>query len=248
MIKQKKILITGAAKRIGKTIAQHFSALGYEVIIHYNKSKNDAEKLQKEITELGGIAYTVSCPLENHEELSNLVQNINEMHGTINVLVNNASSYEIDNFKTATHHNFHQQMDINFFGNTILCREFAKQNIKNEELNIINIIDYAVLNPDGSKFFSYMMAKTCMLQLTVMLAKELAPRIRVNAIGPGPVLQNIHQRQEHFDKLWKRTPLCRPVDFTEIAKTIEFLVSTPSITGQMLLLDSGLHLQGAIYD
>ena len=132
-------------------------------------------------------------------------------------------------------------MNINLYAPLLLSKEFKKQLPKKSSGHIINILDQNVINPDTS-FFSYSISKSALLSATIIMAKSFAPNIRVNAIGPGPTLKNIHQSKKHFDKSLKKTLLKIGSPPEEIAKTVKFLLESKSITGQFIAVDGGEHL------
>jgi NAD(P)-dependent dehydrogenase (short-subunit alcohol dehydrogenase family) len=240
----KIVLITGAAKRIGKTIACSMADSGWDVAVHYNNSQNEAEDVVKYIKSKGVRACTVKANLINEAQIRSVFKQVNEKLGVASCLVNNASILKndaIDNFSSTT---WSENMAINLYAPTILMQEFAQQLSSGMSGNIINMLDYAVLRyPE--KFMSYTASKSALWTLTQQLAISLATRrIRINGIGPGKILQNIYENTENFTKGRAAGPLGYDSSPEEISQAIEFIISSPSMTGQMIALDGGKHLVG----
>lgn len=241
-IKYKKtVLITGAAKRIGKAIARGMATDGWRVVLHYGTSRDDAESLVELIREDGGDAITLQADLCDEEQTESLIPKAFRLVGPISCLINNASLFEEDTAETASRESWDAHMQINLRSPFILIQALREQLPDDLEGNVINIVDQCVRNltPD---FLSYTLSKAGLWTLTQTLALSLAPQIRVNAIGPGPVLANSRQTEEAFIKQWSSLPLSRSVSPHEIVGAIKFLIDSPSITGQLFALDSGQHL------
>jgi NAD(P)-dependent dehydrogenase (short-subunit alcohol dehydrogenase family) len=234
-------LVTGGAVRIGRAIALRLAADGYSVAIHYRNSSADAVEVARLISEAGGNAASFHARLENHEDICRLIPAISETLGPVTCLVNNASLFRDDNFQTMTREDWDVHMNVNLRTPLFLAQRFAAQLPPEAEGNIINIIDQRVMRPNPM-FFSYTISKAALWAATQTLAQALAPRIRVNAIGPGPVLRSIHQTSEDFSREWRSTLLGRGAAPEEIAEAVAFILNSPSMTGQMLALDGGQHL------
>ena len=237
---KKNILITGGAQRIGKEISFFFAKRGWNIAIHFNKSKKEALAVQKEIIKIGVKCSIVQANLSKYNEVKSIIKKVSKKIGTINCLVNCASIFENDDIKKFNNQKWHSHFDINLKAPAILCSEFTKQkNINNS--NIINIIDQRVfkLTP---YFFSYTLSKAGLQTLTKILAMKFAPNIRVNAIAPGPVMQNKRQSKLHFEKQFKNTILQKQVRIEDICSAIEFIINNHSITGMTIPVDSGQNL------
>ncbi len=241
MLKKRNIFITGGAKRIGATMSETLSALNCNVIIHYNKSASAAEKLCMKINKIKELAYCVKADLSNEKETKEAFKKAQLKFGYIDCLINNASVFEYDNLKSITSNSWNKHMSANLSAPLVLSKLF-KENLP-EKLNgdIINILDQRVLNLTPH-FLSYTISKSALWTLTRTLALELAPKIKVNAIGPGPVIKSKFQSNKDFVKQCKNMPLKIGSNSNEIAKTVIFLLSIPSITGQIITLDGGQHL------
>lgn len=237
------VLITGAAKRLGRAIALDLAASGWPVVIHYNESKTAACRLKDEIEAAGGRAEIVQADLSIADESFNLIQRAENLIGPIGVLVNNASVFEWDDLTTATSSSFEHHMEVHLKSPLLLCQHFADRLPDRAGGTILNVIDSRVLNP-SPRHLTYTLSKTGLWNLTQILAEEFAPRIRVNAIGPGPILPEAGRTEEHFRDRCSQLPLQRPASLTEVCETIRFLLSQKAITGQMIALDGGEHLTG----
>lgn len=234
--------ITGGAKRIGAAIARALVAAGYPVVLHYNRSHTEAESLCRELQAQGAKAALVQGDLNDLNALNALYGRACEAFGPPGLLINNASLFVPDTVPTLEADLFSQHLATNLQAPLLLARAFAEYLPHGENGAIINLIDQRVLRPDPG-FFSYAISKAALHHATKMLAQALAPRIRVNAIGPGPVLPNVHEGDTAFAQEAAETLLQRPVPVEEIARAVVFLAQAPNITGQMLAVDSGQHLR-----
>lgn len=239
-------LITGSARRIGRGLALDLAARGWRVAIHYERSSREAETVAAEIRCLGATAVTVGADLVDAGATGSLVERAAEALGTPLVcLVNNASLFEHDDIASLTSESFDRHLAINLKAPVLLTQALARQVPAGVEGNVVNLIDQRVwrLTPD---FVSYTLAKSGLWTATRTLAQALAPRVRVNAIGPGPVLQSIHQTPEDFAAEVASTPLGRGTTIAEIAAALRFILESPAMTGQMIALDGGQHLDWRI--
>lgn len=235
-------LITGAADRIGAAIATRLATEGYAVMIHYRSSGEKAQDLADAIGADGGRAEIVQADLARREDRMGLIARATEPFGPLSVLVNNASLFEPDSVDTLHEDLWDLHMAVHAEAPAFLSRDFAAQLPESEKGNIVNIIDERVLSlsPDH---FSYTLSKSLLWTATRTLAQSLAPAIRVNAIGPGPTLANTRQTEAQFRASRKRLPLETGADPQEIAQGVVAILNLPSMTGQMLALDGGEHLQ-----
>lgn len=234
-------LITGAARRIGRHIAQDLARDGWAVAIHCNTSRGDAEALKAEIEAEGGKAVIVQGDLARADVPERLVGEARAALGPISCLVNNASRFEPDEAVSVTLDSWTQHLDTNLRAPVFLAQSFAAQLPADMPGNIINIIDQRVwkLTP---KFFSYTASKSALWTVTQTMAQALAPRIRVNAIGPGPALPNVRMDEEDFARQSRLTLLKRGTSPQEISAAVKYILSAPAMTGQMIVLDGGQHL------
>jgi len=237
----KTALITGGAQRIGKGLVQGLAADGWAVAIHYGTSKEAANSLVAEITRDGGRAVAVGCDLSRADVAETLFAQAETALGPIGLLINSASLFQEDSAETVSAESFDAHMAVNLRAPVLLARAFADRLPDSEAGNIINIIDQRVwrLTP---RFLSYTAAKAGLWTVTQTLAQALAPRIRVNAIGPGPAMANERQAAKDFDEQVAAVPLGRGPDIPEFQRAVRFILESPSLTGQMLALDGGQHL------
>ena len=236
----RKIIITGAATRIGAAIAKKLSGPKIEIVIHYNKSKSKAERLKKELNKDGTVVYLIKADLGKEKEVQKLIKLSKSKLKYFDCLINNASLFENDKLENFTVKSWGIHLNANLKAPALLSRGFAN-NIKGKNNNIINIIDQRVfkLTP---YFFSYTLSKTGLYTLTKTSAMSLAPNIRVNGIAPGPTIKNKRQSEKHFKKQYLATPLRRKVDVEQICNAVDFFIKNRSITGQVLAVDSGQSL------
>ena len=237
----KSALITGAGRRIGRAIALDLAEAGWTVAIHYNRSGDEAAEVAKEISAAGGKAVTMQADLELEEDAARLIGRAGDEIGPLGCLINNASVFEKDTPQTATKESWERHMQVNLRAPFQLTQAFAEQLPDDVFGNVINLIDQRVWNVTPH-FTSYTVSKVALWGLTQTLALALAPKIRINAIGPGPTLPSIHQTEQQFEHQWSKLPLSRPVMQEEICRAVRFLLNAPSITGQMIVLDGGEHL------
>lgn len=238
---QTNVLITGAAHRIGRTIAFDLAANGYGVAVHYNESELGADEVVSQIIDSGGHAVAIKADLSREDEVNSIVPAVVDALGPLTVLVNNASMFENDTIQDCSRESWDKHMEVNLRAPLVLSHHFQRQLPDGLEGNIINILDQRVWNLTPY-FMSYTLSKSALWTLTQTLALALAPRIRVNGIGPGPTLKNPRQSDEDFMRQWAETPMGRRVMPDEIADAVRFLIHAPSMTGQMLALDAGQHL------
>jgi NAD(P)-dependent dehydrogenase (short-subunit alcohol dehydrogenase family) len=234
-------LITGAARRIGRQIATDLAAQGYAVAIHYNGSGEDAAAVVEEIRNSGGQAQRLQGDLADPQVPHRLIREAVEAFGGLSLLVNNASRFEPDEIGSITLDSWSQHLDTNLRAPVFLAQAFAAALPPEASGNIINIVDQRVwkLNP---RFFSYTLSKAALWDVTRTLAQGLAPRIRVNSIGPGPALPSPRMDQNEFEKQAALTLLQNGTSPKEISAAVTFILSAPAMTGQMIVLDGGQHL------
>ena len=231
----KLALITGSSIRIGKYIAQKLAYDGWKIALHYHTSEREAYELAKELLPLSDV-MVFKADLTKAEEATRLMLEVKQQMGEVTLLINNASIYKNDNLANLNSHNFEQNLNIHLSSPLYLA-----QAMKDIDGNIINIIDSDVTH-NMNKFFSYSLSKRALFELTKMMAYSLAPSIRVNAIAPGPILFNEELNKELFDRLVEESLLKIKAELQDLYQTIQFLISTPSITGQCIFLDGGRHL------
>ncbi len=237
----KSVLVTGSAKRIGRRLALDLAGEGWDVAVHCNASFAEAQDVAAAIRAMGRRAVIVRGDLSHADVADRLIREAAQGLGGLSCLINNASLFEPDEVGAITQASWAEHLDTNLRAPIFLSQAFARQLPEGIEGNIISIIDQRVwkLNP---KFFSYTMSKSALWTGTRTLAQALAPRIRVNAIGPGPALPSVRMDQAEFEKQARLTLLGRGTSPEEISAAVKFILSQPALTGQMIALDGGQHL------
>jgi len=240
-MKNKNLLITGAATRIGKAIALHFAERGWNIAIHYFKSSSKAKNLKKIIEQNWSKAALIKADLKNTKQVEKIIPLAKKQLGTIDCLINNAALFEKDDILNFTTKSWNDHLNINLLAPTILIKQFAKQASKKTKSNIINIIDQRIFKLTPI-FMSYTLSKSALYTLTKTMSMRLSPNIKVNGIAPGPTIKSKRQSAKHFNKQAKSTLLKKPVGPEDICDTVEFLINNNSITGQVIAVDSGQNL------
>ncbi|MGC6535352.1 MAG: SDR family oxidoreductase [Parvibaculales bacterium] len=242
----KAVLITGAAKRIGRALAEALAADGWAIAAHYAGSQSEAEGLASDITSKGGQAVALQADLRDAAAVEALMPQAIDALGPITALINNASTFERDTAHTLSVDSWDSHINANLRAPALLMRDFANQPELQDgsvaDANIINITDQRVfrLTPD---FASYTVSKTGLATLTQTFAQALAPQhIRVNAIAPGPTLPNPRQEQSEFDKQASLVPLAHGASPADIVAAARYILQARAMTGQTLTQDGGQHL------
>ena len=234
-------LVTGAGKRIGQTIARKLARDGWSVALHYRDSETEAAATVDEIAAAGGRAIALRADLSQESESAALVPRAVDALGPLGCLVNSAASFELDLVESATRESWDKHVEPNLRAPFVLSQAFAQALPEGLGGVIVNLLDQRVWNLTPF-FVSYTLSKSGLWTLTRTLALALAPRIRVNAIGPGPTLPSPRQSQKKFQRQCELTPLGRGTTPEEIAAALGFILSAKAMTGQMIALDGGQHL------
>jgi NAD(P)-dependent dehydrogenase (short-subunit alcohol dehydrogenase family) len=237
----KNVLVTGAAKRLGRAIALDLAASGWNVAVHYHGSEEDADSAAQQARAFGVEAATLKCDLSKEAETATLVDRAAREIGPLTALINSASLFENDDWQSANRKTWDDHIETNLRAPLVLSQAFAKQLPPDAQGNIINIIDQRVLKPTP-QFLSYSLSKAGLYWLTTTLAQGLGPRIRVNAVGPGPTLKNPRQSDADFNRQRDATILKRGADPSDICAAVRYLLDAPAVTGQMVAVDGGQHL------
>ena len=237
-------LVTGGARRLGRAIALALAEAGFDVAIHYAESAEAAAATAADTHALGRRAITLRAALGTEAEVAGLLPAAAAALGPIGVLVNNASTFERDEWADATRESWDRHLEPNLRAPFVLAQAMAKALPAAAEGLVLNMLDQRVwsLTPH---FVSYTVSKAGLWALTQTLALALAPRIRVNAIGPGPAMPSPRQTQAQFDRQCASVPLQRGTSAEEVARAALAILGLPAMTGQMLALDGGQHLQWA---
>jgi NAD(P)-dependent dehydrogenase (short-subunit alcohol dehydrogenase family) len=234
-------LITGGARRIGRALVAAAAQAGYDVAIHVRGVDDDAEHAASDVRAQGRKASIVACDLRQEAATVALVGQAETELGPITLLVNSASVFERDAFEDMNRASWDLHVETNLRAPLVLSQSFARRLPADREGLIVNILDQRVLSP-GPDFFSYSLSKSALWDATRMLAQALAPRIRVNGIGPGPTLASIHQDAAAFEAEAKSTLLGRGVEPADVAQALGYLIDARGVTGQMIAVDAGQHL------
>ena len=234
-------LVTGGAKRIGRSIVERLAREGYSVAIHCHRSVKEAEALAGEVRRGGSEATVIAADLADPIAVERIVPETLQALGPVTLLVNNASEFQPDEAETLTLDRWDRHFAVNLRTPAFLARDFARQLPEGAEGCIVNIVDQRVWKPTP-QFFSYTLTKAALFTATQTLAQALAPRIRVNAVGPGPTLTGERQAPEDFAKQSAAVLLGRGGSPEEIAEAVVYLARARSVTGQMIAVDGGQHL------
>ena len=235
-------LVTGGARRLGRAIALALAEAGFSVAVHCRAGNGEAEAAAATIRAKGVQAMVLAADLADEAAVRRLVPEASAGLGPLGVLVNNASRFGRDEWHDATRESWDAHMAPNLRAPFVLIQEFARALPAAAEGAVVNMVDQRVwsLTPH---FVSYTLAKAGLWTLTQTMALALAPRIRVNAIGPGPALRSARQTPEQFAHQSASVPLGHGTSPEEVARAVLALLALPSLTGQMLALDGGQHLQ-----
>ena len=233
-------LITGAAKRIGKFIANHLAQQGYHIAIHYNSSKKPALDLQTELQEkFPNQNFKIfQCNLSDSRETESLIDKVLLQFDRIDVLVNNASVFDPGIIRETGVLLFAKQMSVNLIAPFILTRDYA---LNNQTGNIINFLDTRITKSNSSHA-AYSISKAALAHFTKMAALEFAPKIRVNGIAPGATLPPEGQGEDYLLKIASKTPMKEPSGITPILQSLDYILENQNLTGQILFCDGGEQL------
>lgn len=234
-------LVTGAGRRIGRALALEAARAGYDVAIHCRASTDEAEETAADVRALGRRAALVRADLSNETETGGLIDQATEALGPVTLLVNSASAFEDDRVGSLSRRTWDLHLETNLRAPLVLAQAFAAALPADRAGLVVNIVDQRVWRPNP-QFFSYTLSKAGLWWATQTLAQALAPRIRVNAIGPGPVLPSVHQAPGEFEAEAAGTLLQRRATPDEIAAALRYLIDATSVTGQMIAVDGGQHL------
>lgn len=232
-------LVTGGGRRIGRAIALELARAGFDVVVHYRTSGAAAEAVADAVRALGRRAATVCADLAVEAEVRTLVPAAVAALGPLAVLVNNASVFEDDRVGALGRESWDAHIETNLRAPIVLAEAFAAQ--APDGSAIVNLLDQRVLKPDP-RFFSYALSRNGLWWATRTLAQALAPRIRVNGVGPGPTLPSVHQSPAEFEAEAGAVPLQRAGSPEAVADAVRWLVDAELVTGQMIAVDGGQHL------
>ena len=246
-----RALVTGAGKRLGRAMALELARRGYDVGVHYATSADEAEAVAEDIRGMGQRAVALQADLLQEDQVQALLpEAARALGGPITCLINNASIFEYDNIGTATRESWDRHMESNLRAPFVLTQALAAQIPEPGQCDngetlahglVVNMVDQRVrkLTPE---FMTYTLAKMGLWAFTRTAAQALAPRVRVNAIGPGPTLQGHRQSDNHFQRQRQTTVLNRGANAEDIVAALAYFLDAPAVTGQLLCVDGGQHL------
>lgn len=233
-------LITGASRRIGRTLAVQAARSGFDVAVHHRDSQDDAAQTAALVEAEGRRAIVLAGDLTD-ADIGRLIDQASAALGPVTLLVNNASLFLEDRFDSFAAATLDAHMAVNVRAPAVLAQAMAAALPADRAGLVVNILDQRVWRPNP-QFFGYSLSKAALWHATRTMAQALAPRIRVNAIGPGPTFGSVHQAPGEFEQEAAATPLGRIVSPEDIAGALRYLIDAPSVTGQMIAVDSGQHL------
>jgi NAD(P)-dependent dehydrogenase (short-subunit alcohol dehydrogenase family) len=238
---QKVALVTGSARRIGRAIALALAHKGWDIVVHYRHSENDANATVRDIQALGRRAIALPCDLGDEAAVKALLPDAIAALGAISCVVNNASLFEYDDASNFSMARLDRHMHANLAAPILLAQALHAATAEGSQAVVINLLDQKLfnMNPD---FLSYTLSKAALHSATTMLALALAPKIRVVGIAPGITMRSGGQTADEFEKAHAVTPLGRSSTPDDIAATVCFVAESPAITGTTLLVDGGQHL------
>jgi pteridine reductase len=228
-------LVTGAAHRLGKVFALTLARQGFDILLHYHQSSEEALRTQVEIKSLGSRVTLCQADLTDPAQVQSLASSLD----SLNLLVNSAAFMPTGNVDALTLEDWDTALDLNLRAPFLLAQSCAEKLVDGGL--IVNVTDVGAQKA-WSRYPSYTVSKAALESLTKILARALAPRIRVNAIAPGFVLPSDIVSEEEWQRLINRIPLKRPARADEIASALEFLLKNEYITGQTIVVDGGYSL------
>ena len=235
-------LVTGARARLGRALALKLAEAGYAVAVHHRADPDAAQAVADEIVAAGGRAAIVAADLARESDTEILIARSAQALGQpLTLLVNNASRFGDDRVGWLDRAGWDAHMEANLRAPILLAETFAEQAPHGCNALVINMLDQRVWRPNP-QFFSYTLSKVALWTATRMLAQALAPRIRVNGIGPGPTLASIHQDEAAFEAEAANIPMQRRVRPEDVCAAALYLIDATSVTGQMIAVDGGQHL------
>lgn len=237
-MKRGAALVTGGAKRVGRAFIEALAGDGHAVAIHYNSSAAEAEALAETINAAGGRAAAFGADLMDAAATEGLIGRAGEALGPIQLLVNSASIFEDDALATLSAESFHRHMTANTLAPALLTKALANQ--AGEGAMVLNVLDYKLFNINAD-YFSYTLSKAALKTMTEMLARDLAPKVRVNGVAPGLTLPSPYHSEAEFERLHHDNPLKRGPDPEDLVRALRFFRDSPAVSGQIVCVDGGQH-------
>ena len=232
-------MITGGAKRLGKEMALSLAQKGWDVALHFRNSESDAETTRQRIEKTGVVCRLFQANLERAQEAVDMLKKVLKEFPELDLLVNNASVFDESPLATVDEEVFDRQFDVNFKSPFFMTQQYTKNC---QSGHVVNILDTKIQSNRAGRFTAYNLSKKALMHLTQMSAIDLAPRFRVNAIAPGPVLKASHASEEEFQIRIQQTPLKLEIPGSSIVSALNYLIENPNLTGEILYCDNGSHL------
>ncbi|MCL4695132.1 MAG: SDR family oxidoreductase [Candidatus Hydrogenedentes bacterium] len=239
----KTALVTGAAHRIGRAISTALAEAGANVVIHYRSSGEDADRLASDLAELGAKAWSVQGDLGDPEQASALISSAHRVAGALDIVVNNASIFPESTLRDFTRTQLQESVDVNALGPFLIARSFYETGGQGV---VINLLDCMIADYDR-KHVAYHLSKQMLFSLTRMMAVEFAPAVRVNGVAPGLVLPPAGKDESYLAGLASSNPLNAYGNVDDVAEAVLFLARSTFVTGQVIYVDGGRNLRGAMY-
>ena len=236
------VLVTGAARRVGRAIVQELAAHGFDVAVHYRRSADEAARTVIEATARGARAQAFGADLNDEAAARALLPAVVHAFGRVDAVVNNASTFEHDEVDSFSYARLEQMMRANCAPAVVLGQALhAHLGVRPGSGCVVNVLDQKLWNPNPDHF-SYTLSKAALESATTLMALALAPAVRVCGVAPGLTLESGPMGSDEFQRAFRMTPLQRASTPQDIARSVRFLLESPAITGTTLLVDGGQHL------
>jgi pteridine reductase len=240
-------LVTGGTQRIGGAISRNLAKNGCIVYIHYHTSHKEAVALQAELSNNGHLTHIVQADLCNEVSITSMIETIEKQSGRLDYLVNNAAIFPRKPLSNVTQKNSHKTWQINCFAPQFIiqqCQHLLEQGGNESPGAVVNIVDNCSAERPWPNYSNYAASKAGLTAITRALAVELAPTIRVNAVGPGAIIFHGRETEAQQQRILSKIPLQRLGSPDEVAQTVQFLLLGPKyITGQLIKVDGGWSIQ-----
>jgi NAD(P)-dependent dehydrogenase (short-subunit alcohol dehydrogenase family) len=241
MAESPNAVVTGAAKRLGRAIAVDLARHGWDIAVHFNSSEAEARETAELVRACGRRGALLEADLSDESQTGALISRAEQALGTVTGLVNSASIFEPDDWSSASRESWDRHIAVNLRAPFVLSQGLARALPQGSNGAIVNIIDQRVLKPTP-QFLSYSVSKAALYWLNTTLAQALAPRIRVNAVAPGPTIINARQSEAHFRRQRETTILGGGADPQDVCDAVRYLLTASAVTGEMIAVDGGQHL------
>lgn len=243
-LKGQLALVTGGARRLGRAVAEGLASEGCRVVIHYRHSSGEAEALAEQIRSTGVEAWTIATDLFDLKKAEELLSRVHDLTGRpLDILINSASIFEPSSILEFSLDDWERNMRVHALAPLALSRQMARQNRPGQ---IINLLDTRIVDFDR-RHAAYHLSKRTLFTITRMLARELAPAIRVNGVAPGLILPPEDKDESYLQRLAHSIPLKKHGCAGDIVRAVLFLLHSDFITGQVIYVDGGQHMLSNMY-